>query len=1117
MNAVHDGGEERLLRFQKRSDDTTSRLEELKVVYAKKREAYIASGLLPDPSRPGALEDATKLVGTCEEMCPEYERLEREVQKELDRLEVYPGTNKANPAAAVKIYRRPAAGRQLPLPEEIRPAHVLRKTLDYLFGTLLPQDPHDPRFAAVQPFLWNRTRAVRQDFIVQSDTGLVAIECHERIARYHIFCLHWKGGVNAEAWSEQQELEQLSKTLRSLIEYYDDQRILGNVCQNEPEFRAYNLLLHARDPEALREIELLPTPVFSANMTQLAVELRTLIQRSNLLEKRGNPVNTVAAPNYFTKFFSIVRSNRVPYLLACLAEHLFTSVRIGAIKTLSRAYMTQHMGLPVNFLSNALAMDSDVDCIDFLTQLGVDISDPSDPTKSIARVNKSTILQEDKTFPVPFTHWVEEKREDCSCQQIIDNVKAKTASTDGKEQPSAISATSFSKPKESLSKLPAAKSFQFIEPVPTRPTIAPASQKTSAFSTNGKSETSKEPNIQAPRKSSETSTPVIPSLSGPAKEKSRQSPEVGSGSSSHVSSVQTLAVHPDLILNAPKAKSKASKPRPIDHNLISNGLVTRLADEIAGAFVYETASVAIQNEHRRRQRVRRAKLLDEMASFLFDRLQSEPVQTCVLRTSQKEIASAHLRRHSLQHTMARWCQALADKRDQACQTARLQEIRKRLPGLRLTEQPKRSSSSQIRAHVHALDDDDRIRSYHKALRQRERLWRRGTFASILHTRISQLAFEHVPPQGAFWTMSLCLPAEEGVASEWLKEKFALHDGDREWHIQGAVVSLLSSYDAEAGLFVFACTPSGEMDAARLQNLQAKPPEIDACYFSSQLLIIAWTRAQVHSMLKVLDRSVWQDIRVLLLDDATRDVDGAFEQVILQLLPCIHWRQDSMLDTNVDIIKPLYNIWYKHMLAIVKLLQETSELHFVAYCFQILTSFTNVLLRQIATMTNDSSTQPYLLPEADVYSSDYTLYTAIMHQLKALRASPELSLLQAEITTQGPTVQLEYYLTQIVSSAMEYFKSADCTSARRPSKSDITQLDSLGDQIMADLAKRAAASLPSKPSSTSTKRNLSGPSPISRPEKRLARDSDLTSDRTASIARLRQLMASTQKLLHSPSN
>ncbi len=219
--------------------------------------------MLPDPDKPTDLALAVKLVGTCQDMCPEFEREEREFQKELDPLELYPGTDRVDPRIAVKIYRRPAAGRELPLPEDVRPPPVLKHTLDYLFHDLLPADPNDPRFTAIQGFLWNRTRAVRQDFIVQSEGGRIAIECHERIARYHILCLHWRGGPGAEGWSEQQELEQLRKTMRSLIEFYDDDRRKSSAngassgasqsCPNEAEFRAYNLLLHLRDPETLRE------------------------------------------------------------------------------------------------------------------------------------------------------------------------------------------------------------------------------------------------------------------------------------------------------------------------------------------------------------------------------------------------------------------------------------------------------------------------------------------------------------------------------------------------------------------------------------------------------------------------------------------------------------------------------------------------------------------------------------------------------------------------------------------------------------------------------------------------------------------------------------------------
>lgn len=153
-------------------------------------------------------------------MCPEFERVEREYQKEADQFEVYPNSNVVNPLLAVKIYRRPAAGREIALPEDIRPPIILKKTLDYLFHRLLPASPDNPMFGLVQGFLWNRTRAIRQDFIVQGQSEEITIECHERIARMHILYLHWKGGKacakedagDGREWSEQQELEQLRKS-----------------------------------------------------------------------------------------------------------------------------------------------------------------------------------------------------------------------------------------------------------------------------------------------------------------------------------------------------------------------------------------------------------------------------------------------------------------------------------------------------------------------------------------------------------------------------------------------------------------------------------------------------------------------------------------------------------------------------------------------------------------------------------------------------------------------------------------------------------------------------------------------------------------------------------------
>jgi hypothetical protein len=51
----------------------------------KEREALVKRGLITEKIN---LEDATALQGTCEDMCPALERVERKIQRQLDPLEM---------------------------------------------------------------------------------------------------------------------------------------------------------------------------------------------------------------------------------------------------------------------------------------------------------------------------------------------------------------------------------------------------------------------------------------------------------------------------------------------------------------------------------------------------------------------------------------------------------------------------------------------------------------------------------------------------------------------------------------------------------------------------------------------------------------------------------------------------------------------------------------------------------------------------------------------------------------------------------------------------------------------------------------------------------------------
>lgn len=218
----------------------------------------------------------------------------------------------------------------------------------------------------------------------------MTIECHERIARYHILCLHWKGGVGSEEWSEQQELEQLRKTIRSLTEFYADIRAqTGKSAPNEAEFRAYNLLLHHRDPETLREIETLPNIIFDAPSVQCALKLRSFAQGAG----SARPARAEAALNLWTHFFAELKSPRAKYLLACLAENIFPQVRAGAVRAMGMAYLGIHAPLATEDLRSMLSMDTEEEARAFVRGRGfpeVSVANERGETKIAMRVDRNT-------------------------------------------------------------------------------------------------------------------------------------------------------------------------------------------------------------------------------------------------------------------------------------------------------------------------------------------------------------------------------------------------------------------------------------------------------------------------------------------------------------------------------------------------------------------------------------------------------------------------------------------------------------------------------------------------------------------------------------------------------
>jgi hypothetical protein len=254
------------------------------------------------------------------------------------------------------------------MPCDVRPPPVLFKTLDYLFHDIIDQ------FGLQQShgFVRDRARAIRNDLVLQNYRGVEAVILHERIARYHIMCSNILCGV--EGFVMQQEVEQLRKTLLSLIEYYSEMQRKGINMPNEAEFQAYYILTFPWNNDILSRLESdLSEKVFFDPKVQLAIEVRSLMTRRN--DKKRPCVD--GSLNHYSKIFEIIRSNTTPYLFGCCVHLHFADIRRGAIRAMQRSFTYQGdnplSGILLQDIVDSLGFDGESDCIAFLNHYFIEV------------------------------------------------------------------------------------------------------------------------------------------------------------------------------------------------------------------------------------------------------------------------------------------------------------------------------------------------------------------------------------------------------------------------------------------------------------------------------------------------------------------------------------------------------------------------------------------------------------------------------------------------------------------------------------------------------------------------------------------------------------------------
>ncbi|KAK0626312.1 SAC3/GANP/Nin1/mts3/eIF-3 p25 family-domain-containing protein [Immersiella caudata] len=325
-------------------------VEGLKDAYKKYRvrvyESLRKADLIDDPDKRRKLADALPFKGICEDMCPEFEQISRiaehDVKREEKETQSDGFTDWAIPSKMLKKFGRSAAGQDAPLPMDVRSVDALRRSVDYMFNDLLGEN----NLPSMHNFLWDRTRAVRRDFTFHSQKSTEEMKdlvyCFETITRFHATALHLlsRKGHAQDDFDDKQEIEQLGRTILSLIEAYDACREMGVQCENEPEFRAYYLLLNANDPSIVKRI-----PTWGKEYWFETEEVQTaysLLQSMEDVRQPRGPIKPrrgmTLADTAFTNYFTIVEDPRVSYTMACIAEVHFTSVRQNILKNLVRGY-----------------------------------------------------------------------------------------------------------------------------------------------------------------------------------------------------------------------------------------------------------------------------------------------------------------------------------------------------------------------------------------------------------------------------------------------------------------------------------------------------------------------------------------------------------------------------------------------------------------------------------------------------------------------------------------------------------------------------------------------------------------------------------------------------------
>lgn len=243
----------------------------------------------------------------------------------------------------------------LPDPSQVRPEHVLVKSLKFLKDKWKKKESD-------YNYISEQFRSIRQDMTIQhiqNDFTIKVYETHARIAL------------------ESHDLEQFNQCQTGLISLYEE-----GLNGNRVEFMAYRIIY-----STLQGIK--------CDMENLLKDIHTLEKKNGLISKNFEIshalrlMKAVNTANYF-EFFKLFKIT--PNMGSYLIEPFLPRLRLKALQVIAMGYYTE---VSIAFISDKIAFESHEKCVEYLIENKITLSNDNKKIlckDSLATINNSHLL-----------------------------------------------------------------------------------------------------------------------------------------------------------------------------------------------------------------------------------------------------------------------------------------------------------------------------------------------------------------------------------------------------------------------------------------------------------------------------------------------------------------------------------------------------------------------------------------------------------------------------------------------------------------------------------------------------------------------------------------------------